>query len=162
MKRYLLFLFILSVFACGGNKQVDVAGISPSPFVGLWENVARNDTIQNLSLRIGERNDSLLLAFFWERNEPFYMTGNPLKDSRGEMIPQVCLPLPEYGNKAIGTILNQNFSVYCNYPKNEYFPITFELKSLDTLTFKIDGEVNYWPDSAVMVRINDKLPLFAE
>ena len=151
MKRFLFFLFILSIFACNNNRQVDVAGIYPSPFIGLWENIGQNDSIQNLSLRIGERNDSLLLAFFWERNEP-YMTGNPLKDSKGEMIPQLCLAVPKCGNKATGTIVNQYFSIYCNYPKNKYYPIVFELKSLDTLTFKIDGEVNYWPESAVLVR----------
>ena len=161
MKRFLLFIFILGIFACSGNKQVDIAGIYPSPFIGLWENIVQNDSVQNLSLRIGERNDSLLFAFFWERSEPLYMTGNPQKDSKGEMIPQLCLAVPKRGNRAIGTIVNQYFSVYCNYPKNEYYPIAFELKSLDTLTFKIDGEVNYWPDSAILVRRSNENSVFS-
>jgi hypothetical protein len=67
----------LCVIACSGSRQVDVSGISPSPFVGCWECVGANDSIQNLSVHIGERNDSLLVAFYWERQEPFYMTGNP-------------------------------------------------------------------------------------
>lgn len=54
MNRFSLIIGFLSIIACGGNKQVDVAGISPSPFVGCWECVGANDTIQNLSVRIGE------------------------------------------------------------------------------------------------------------
>ena len=156
MKRLLVILNVLTIIACGGNKQVDVAGISPSPFVGCWECVGANDTIQNLSVRIGERGDSLLVAFFWERQEPFYMTGNPLSDSKDNAIPQVCIPVPKSGNSAVGTIVNQYFSVFQKYPKNEYHPLAFELKSLDTLTFKISGNVNYWPDSGVLVRKNSE------
>ena len=156
MKRLLVILSVFSIFACGGNKQVDVAGISPSPFVGCWECVEANDSIQNLSVRIGERGDSLLVAFFWERQKPFYMTGNPLSDSKGNVIPQACFPIPKSGNSAVGTIVNQYFSVFQNYPKNEYYPLTFELKSLDTLTFNISGEVYYWPASGVLVRKNSE------
>ncbi|MBQ3538801.1 MAG: hypothetical protein IJA46_03125 [Bacteroidaceae bacterium] len=156
MKRLLVILNVLTIIACGGNKQVDVAGISPSPFVGCWECVGANDTIQNLSVCIGERGDSLLVAFFWERQEPFYMTGNPLSDSKDNAIPQACIPVPKRGNSAVGTIVNQYFSVFQKYPKNEYHPLAFELKSLDTLTFKICGNVNYWPDSGVLVRKNSE------
>lgn len=156
MKRLLVILNVLTIIACGGNKPVDVAGISPSPFVGCWECVGANDTIQNLSVRIGERGDSLLVAFFWERQEPFYMTGNPLSDSKDNAIPQACIPVPKRGNSAVGTIVNQYFSVFQKYPKNEYHPLAFELKSLDTLTFKISGNVNYWPDSGVLVRKNSE------
>lgn len=156
MKRLLVVLSVLSIIACGGNKQVDVAGISPSPFVGCWECAGANDSIQNLSVRIGERGDSLLVAFFWERQEPFYITGNPLSDSNGNAIPQACIPVPKNGNSVVGTIVNQYFSVFQNYPKNEYYPLTFELKSLDTLTFKINGNVNYWPDSGMLVRKNSE------
>ena len=156
MKRLLVILSVLSIFACGGNKQVDVAGFSPSPFVGCWECVGANDSIQNLSVRIGERGDSLLVAFFWERQKPYYMTGNPLSDSKGNAIPQACMAVPKNGNKVAGTIVNQYFSVFQNYPKNEYYPLAFELKSLDTLTFNISGEVNYWPASGVLVRKNSE------
>ena len=156
MKRLLAVLSVLSIIACGGNKHVDVAGISLSPFVGCWECVGANDSIQNLSVRIGERGDSLLVAFFWERQKPFYITGNPLSDSKGNAIPQVCIPVPKSGNSVVGTIVNQYFSVFQKYPKNEYYPLTFELKSLDTLTFKISGNVNYWPDSGMLVRKNSE------
>ena len=156
MKRLLVILSVLSIIACGGNKKVDVAGISPSPFVGCWECVGANDSIQNLSVRIGERGDSLLVAFFWERQKPFYMTGNPLNDSKGNAIPQACFPISKSGNSAVGTIVNQYFSVFQKYPKNEYYPLAFELKSLDTLTFNISGEVNYWPASGVLVRKNSE------
>ena len=156
MKRLLVALSVLSIIACGGNKHVDVAGISLSPFVGCWECVGANDSIQNLSVRIGERGDSLLVAFFWERQKPFYITGNPLSDSKGNAIPQVCIPVPKSGNSVVGTIVNQYFSVFQKYPKNEYHPLAFELKSLDTLTFKISGNVNYWPDSGVLVRKNSE------
>ena len=156
MKRLLVILGVLSIIACGNKKQVDVAGISPSPFVGCWECVGVNDSIQNLSLRIGERSDSLLVAFFWERQKPFYMSGNPLGDSKGNVIPQACIPVPKSGNRATGNIVNQYFSVYQNYPQNEYYPIVLELTALDTLTFKITGNVNYWPDSGVLVRKNSE------
>ncbi len=82
------------------------------------------------------------------------MDGNPLVDRKGAVIPQVCITVPKSGNKAEGAIVNQYFSIFQNYPENEYYPIVFELKSIDTLTFKIKGEVNYWPDSALLVREN--------
>ena len=156
MKRLFVILSVLSIIACGSNKQVDVAGISPSPFVGCWECVGANDSIQNLSVRIGERGDSLLVAFFWERQKPFYMTGNPLSDNKDNVIPQACISVPKSGNSAVGTIVNQYFSVFQKYPKNEYYPLAFELISLDTLTFKISGNVNYWPNSGVFVRKNSE------
>ena len=158
MKRLLQIILVLCIAACNGNKKdcVDVADILPSPFVGYWESIGKNDTIENLSLRIGERNDSLLITFYWERQEPFYMTGNPLKDSNGDAIPQICIRVPKSDNKAVGTIVNQYFSIFQNYPKNEYYPTIFELKSLDTLTFRIDGTVNYWPNSGVLIRKNSE------
>ena len=156
MKRFLLIVCTLSIFACSGKKNVDVTGIIPSPFVGYWKNVFANDTVQNISVRIGERGDSLFVAFYWERQKPFYMTGNPLIDSKGNAIPQACIPVPKSGNSAVGTIVNQYFSVFQKYPKNEYYPLAFELKSLDTLMFKISGNVNYWPDSGVLVRKNSE------
>ena len=163
MKRFLYPILLLSIVACSGNKPqgVDVAGITPSPFVGYWVNVGVNDTVQNISLRIGERNDSLLISFYWEREEPFYMTGNPMNDTVGEMIPQACIAVPQNGNKAAGNIVNQYFSVFQNYPRNEYYPLCLELKSLDTLTFKIDGNVNYWPDSAILVRKSSENSVFS-
>ena len=163
MKRFLYSIFLLSMVACSGNKPqgVDVAGITPSPFVGYWVNVGVNDTVQNISLRIGERNDSLLVSFYWEREEPFYMTENPMSDTAGEVIPQACIAVPKNGNKAAGTIVNQYFSVFQNYPRNEYYPLCLELKSFDTLTFKIDGNVNYWPDSAILVRKSSENSAFS-
>lgn len=77
-----------------------------------------------------------------------------MKDSKGDAIPQICTTVPESGNKVIGTIVNQYFSIFQNYPKNEYYPTIFELKSLDTLTFRIDDTVNYWPCSGELVRKN--------
>ena len=161
MKRILQIICVFGIVACGGKKQVDVAGVTPSPFVGFWECAGANDSIQNLSVRIGERTDSLLVAFYWERLPPFYMPGNPLSDSKGNAIPQACIPVPKSGNRAAGNILNQYFSVYQNYPQNEYYPIVFELTALDTLTFKITGNVNYWPDSGVLVRKNSENPTFS-
>lgn len=152
MIRFLQFFLVLGIFACNGKKDVDVAGFDPSPFVGSWECAGANDSIQNLSVHIGERGDSLLVAFYWERQEPFYMTGNPLSDTKGYAIPQTCMAVPKSGNRVVGTIVNQYFSVFQNYPKNEYYPLVLELKSLDTLTFKISGEVNYWPANGVLVR----------
>ena len=152
MKRFLQFFLVLGIFACNGKKDVDVAGIDPSPFVGSWECTGANDSIQNLSVHIGERGDSLLVAFYWERQEPFYMTGNPLSDTKGYAIPQTCMAVPKSGNRVVGTIVNQYFSVFQNYPENEYYPLVLELKSLDTLTFKISGDVNYWPANGVLVR----------
>ena len=64
MKRFLLIVCTLGVFACNGKKNVDVSGITPSPFLGCWESVGPTDSIQNLSVCIGERGDSLLVAFF--------------------------------------------------------------------------------------------------
>lgn len=163
MKRHLYLVIVLGVFACSGNKRqvFDIAGMESSPFIGCWENISANDTVQNISLRIGGQGDSLFLAFYWERQKPFYMSGNPLEDSKGYVIPQACIPVPKNGNMLLGGMVNQYFSVFYNYPKNEYYPIILELISYDTLTFKIDGEVNYWPDSAVLVRKDNKNPVFS-
>ena len=160
MKRFLLIVCTLSLFFCCKNN-VDISGITPSPFVGCWEDAEQADSIQNLSMYVGERGDSLFVAFYWDRYEPFYMTGNPLSDSKGNVIPQACMVVPKSGNMVVGTIVNQYFSVFQNYPKNEYYPLVLELKSLDTLVFKIDGEVNYWPRSGVLVRKNSENIVFS-
>lgn len=160
MKRFLLIVCTLSLFFCCKNN-VDISGITPSPFVGCWEDAEQADSIQNLSMYVGERGDSLFVAFYWDRYEPFYMTGNPLSDSKGNVIPQACMVVPKSGNMVAGTIVNQYFSVFQNYPKNEYYPLVLELKSLDTLVFKIDGEVNYWPRSGVLVRKNSENIVFS-
>ena len=153
MKQFVLLIFALAILACNKNeKPIDVTGITPSPFIGYWEEASENDSIKNLSIRIGERNDSLLVAFYWESKRVSYITSEPFKDAKREIIPQACIAVPKSGNKAIGNIVNQYFSVYYLYPENEYYELVFELKSLDTLTFKIKGETNYWPDSASLVR----------
>ena len=153
MIKNVLFILAFTILACNGNKKcVDITDITPSPFIGYWEEAIENDSIKNLSVKIGERNDSLLMAFFWESKKASYITGEPFKDTEGEIIPQACIAVPKSGNKAIGNIVNQYFSVYYLYPENEYYELVFELKSLDTLTFKIKGETNYWPDSATLVR----------
>ena len=149
MKRLLVILIVLSFLACGGNKQVDVAGITPSPFVGCWECAGANDSIQNLSVCIGERGDSLFVAFYWERYKPFYMTGNPLSDSKDNIIPQACLLVPKRGNRAIGRFFSD---ADCG--------VALELFSNNTLLFKTEKPVGFWPDSAVMVRKSCEGPVF--
>ena len=161
MKKLFFCILLLGIVACDFNKQQGDVCITPSSFVGYWVNAGVNDTVQNISLRIGERNDSLLMAFYWEREEPFCMSGNPMNDEKGDPIPQVCITTPNCGNKLSGTIVNQYFSVFQNYPRNEYYPLCLELKSLDTLTFKIDGNVNYWPDSAILVRKSSENSVFS-
>lgn len=161
MKKLFFCILLLGIVACDFNKQQGDVCITPSSFVGYWVNAGVNDTVQNISLRIGERNDSLLMAFYWEREEPFYMSGNPMNDEKGDPIPQVCITTPNCGNKLSGTIVNQYFSVFQNYPQNEYYPICFELKSPDTLTFKTNGIVNHWPDSGILVRRSNENPVFS-
>lgn len=156
MKGVIQFFLILTMLACNRNKQqLDVAGITPSPFIGCWKDATNNDSIKDLIVKIGERNDSLLIAFFWESKKASYITGNPLKDTKGDIIPQVCITVPKNGNKAIGNIATQHFSVYYLYPTTEYYELTFELKTLDTLTYKINGNTNYWPNSATLIRHNN-------
>ena len=147
MKRILLTICVLGIFACDSWKEVGVAGINPSPFVGNWVNAVENDSIKNLSLHIGERNDSLLVAFYWEREEPFFMTGNPLKDSKK----QVCVALPKSGNKAVG-----------HFNAGSRGTVTLELFSNSTMLFRSDAPIAAFPDSAVMVKASEKAPLFAE
>lgn len=154
MRKIALFLFALSIFACSENKrEVNVAGITPSPFVGCWKDAIVNDSIKDLTVKISERNDSLLVAFYWERKNLPHISESPLKNQKGNIIPHACIAVPRKGNKAIGYIVNQYFSVFNLYPDNKYYELIFELKTLDTLTYKIHGDTNYWPDSAVMVRI---------
>ncbi|MBR2300719.1 MAG: hypothetical protein IKA41_02050, partial [Bacteroidaceae bacterium] len=83
MKRLLFILPLLGIIACGGNKKVGAEGISPSSFVGYWVNTAPNDSVQVISLHIGERNDSLLVAIYWTRQEPFFMQEAPFTDGAG-------------------------------------------------------------------------------
>lgn len=156
-----LICFFMVIIGCGCKPQVDIADSAPSPFVGCWRSVEQNDSIHNLSVRIGERNDSLLVAFYWDRDTPYHKDCMPLRDDVGYVIPHTCINVPKSGNRVVGEIVNQYFSELYNYPKNEYFPIAFELKSIDTLTCKIVGKTNYWPDSAVMVHYNGKKHVFA-
>lgn len=93
MKKLFFCILLLGIVACDFNKQQGDVCITPSSFVGYWVNAGVNDTVQNISLRIGERNDSLLMAFYWDREEPFYMSGNPMNDEKGDPIPQAVLRL---------------------------------------------------------------------
>ena len=111
MKRILQIICVFCIVACGGKKQVDVAGVTPSPFVGFWECAGANDSIQNLSVRIGERGDSLLVAFYWERKNYPHISESPRKDQKGNIIPHTCIAVPRKENKAIGYIINQYFII---------------------------------------------------
>lgn len=93
MKRLLVILSVLSIFACGGNKQIDVAGFSPSPFVGkrAWE---KNGPWQDFSISIAAKGDSLLLV----------AGGVFLGGSRIQM--------PDWGND--GTPLPEDFQNLCH------------------------------------------------
>lgn len=162
MRKIALLLFILSIFACSGNKrEVNVACITPSPFIGCWEDATVNDSIKDLSIKIGERNDSLLVAFYWERKNYPHISESPRKDQKGNIIPHTCIAVPRKENKAIGYIINQYFSVFNLYPDNKFYELIFELKTLDTLTYKINGDTNYWPDSATLVRKNHENQTFS-
>ena len=42
------------------------------------------------------------------------------------------------------------------------YAISLELKSNNTLIFKSEKAIGYWPDSAVMVRTDSKSPIFTD
>lgn len=131
MKRLSLILGVLSIIACGGNKQVDVAGITPSPFVGCWECVGANDSIQNLSVCIGERGDLLLLAA-----GGVCLSGARIQmpeiGSDGNYLPQAHLLVPTCGNKTIGRFF---MDADCG--------VTLELFSNNTLLFKTAEKLGF-------------------
>ncbi|MBR5335126.1 MAG: hypothetical protein IKV23_02505 [Bacteroidaceae bacterium] len=90
----------------------------------------------------------MLVAFYREREEPFFMTGNPLKDSKKEIIPQVCVALPKNGNKAVG-----------RFNAGSRGTVTLVMFSNSTMLFRSDAAIAAFPDSAVMVKASEK-PLF--
>jgi hypothetical protein len=152
---------MLSILACGGSKkQIDVAGISPSPFIGYWEIATENDSIKKLSLYIGERNDSLLVAM-----NGIFFGGRKIQpseyDEKERLIPQARIATPKSGNTANGTFTNSRMKHFygtdsCNYA------ISLELKSNNTLIFKTEKPIGNCPDSAIMVRIDDRSPIFTD
>ena len=149
MKRILVILGVLSILACGGNKQVDVAGLSPSPFVGEWA-WEKNTPWQDFSVSVVEKGDSLLLTA-----GGVFLGGAriqmPSFGSDGNYLPQARLLAPVRGNTATGRFF---LEADC--------AVTLELFGNNTLLFKTDKQLGFWPDSAVMVRRSCEPPLSTE
>ena len=72
----------------------------------------------------------------------------PICDNEDTPLPQARLSLPKHGNKAEGHFFDTNCAV------------TLELFSNNTILFKTDEPLGFWPDSAVMVRSGNSSPNF--
>ena len=116
-------------------------GITPTPFVGEWA-WEKNGPWQDFSISIAAKGDSLLLVaggvFLGGARMQMPDWGND-----GTPLPQALLLAPARGNKATGRFF---LEADCE--------VTLELFSNNTLLFKTSKQLGFWPDSAVMVRVD--------
>ena len=149
MKRILLTICVLGIFACDSWKEVGVAGITPSPFIGTWKWEA-NDSWHKFTIYIATKGDSLLFAAGGV-SKGGARVDMPEYDESGKIIAQARLLAPENGNKAVG-----------RFNAGSRGMVTLELFSNSTMLFRSDAAIAAFPDSAVMVKASEKAPLFAE
>lgn len=80
-------------------------------------------------------------------------------DEKERLIPHARLATPKSGNTASGTFANSCMDFFYDTDTCDY-AISLVLKSNNTLIFKSEKAIGYWPDSAVMVRTDGKGPIF--
>ena len=151
MKKTLLTITFLTLFFCIQGFCLSKEEKNASPFVGTWNWTEDIDSVQSFTIFVGERNDSLLFSL----NGIFYC-GNILHgynfDNNGNLVADVRVPLPK-GNKVKGkiSILISNFY---GDPRegSKYNHVSFELLNDTTMSFILDDDKPYWPDTAIMIR----------
>ena len=164
--KYLVafFAFLLVFTGCYAQKEkdysflynkeskYDVAGKSPSPFVGKWRWVYDKPGVTNISVNIGERNDSLFVAFYCIYDYGSYI-GGPMSDRNNKTQADVCIALPKSGNTVKGVNVYKPF---------DYMPAPFDsvfLRLIDknTLVIKVGGGDNFYvPRQAAFKREHNR------
>ena len=131
------------------EEENSVKKESLSPYVGAWEWVSDGALSRKINVIIGERNDSLYLAFSWNFMDKgeccFYTT-----DKRG--LPLACVRMlrPQKNEVVTGKIFNTFFSVGSLYVK-EFENMQLTLYGNDTLAWNVERKY-LWPDSLILVR----------
>ena len=134
------------------EEEISVEKENLSPYVGAWEWVSDDSLPRKVDVVIGERNDSLYLAFSWnfmDKGECSYYT----VDKRG--LPMACVRMsrPQGKDVAIGKIFNIFLSEYLPYVKN-FENMQLNLCGNDTLEWNVEREY-LWQGSLNLVRRND-------
>ena len=150
-----LLLFSLSfVFS-----QVIKNGDEPlSPFVGTWRWVYNIAGVQDFSILVGERNDSLLFAMsgVFERGDRLDV---PEWDDSGE--PVAHARVKKKDTKIVRSKIHTEVSSFFHPDKSKYNDVFFELLNDTVMLFILNDGYYYWPDTALFIRYNRKNHTFS-
>lgn len=121
------------------ESKFDVAGKTPSPFVGKWRWVYEKDGVQYLYVDIGERSDSLLVTFYCILDYGNFYNG-PMLDNDGKPQAEICIASPKSGNTIQGVIYSKPYD-YMEAPFDNVF---LRLIDKNTLVVKVIGGDYYF------------------
>ena len=131
---------------------------SLSPFVGVWD--WKTESI-SFSVRIGERNDSLLFTM----GGVFY-SGNRIHSSEWDEENKALqmIRIKKQKGRIIKTKISEGISswIYNENRANNYNDISFELLNDSTMRFTLNDSRSYWPDTAIMLRRDYTNPDFSD
>lgn len=157
MKRNILSLALLLAFI-GINAQENT---KQSPFVGTWDWTENIRGVQNFMVYASERNDSILITM-----GGVFRYGNNIHvaetDDNNDFIPIV--RVAKKNNKIIRSKISESTSNFFSGPskKGKYNDVTFELLNDTTMLFILDDNCYFWPDTALLIRRDNKNRKFSQ
>ncbi|MBE6303824.1 MAG: hypothetical protein E7089_07805 [Bacteroidales bacterium] len=134
------------------EEETSVKKENLSPYVGAWEWVSDDTLPRKVDVVIGERNDSLYIAFSWnfmDKGESNYYT----IDRQGLPLAYVRMPRPQGKEVTIGKIFNIFLSENLPYVKN-FENMQLTLHGNDTLAWNIERNT-LWSGSLKLIRRNN-------
>ena len=133
------------------EEEISVKKENLSPYVGAWAWVSDDSLPRKVDVIIGERNDSLYLAFSWnfmDKGESSFYT----IDKQGLPLACVRMSRPRGYEVATGKIFNIFLSENAPYAK-EFENMQLTLHGNDTLAWNIERK-SLWQGSLNLVRRN--------
>ena len=149
MKRaFVLLLVLTTAMQCFSTLPQKDGKEALSPFVGIWDWETESACF---SIRIGERNDSLLFTM----GGVFY-GGNRIHNSEWDEENKALqmIRIKKQKGRIIKTKISEGISswVYHKDSAENYNDTSFELLNDSTMRFILDDSRSYWPDTAIMLR----------
>lgn len=132
------------------DSKYDISGKSPSPFVGIWRWVYNKPGVTSISVDIGERNDSLFIAFYCIYDYGNFASGPELYDN-GKPRADICIASPKSGNTVQGVNVYKPF----DYMKAPFDSVFLRLIDENTLVVKVGGGENYYVPREAAFRRGD-------
>ena len=133
------------------ESKYDVAGKSPSPFVGTWQWVYYKPGVNYFNIDIGERNDSLFITFHCIFDYGRFVDG-PMYDKDDKPQAEICIASPKSGNTVQGVIYSKPF----DYMDAPFDSIMFRLIDKNTLIYKVAGGDYYYIPRQTAFKRKDK------